>query len=302
MNNIGRGVVKLEEKSKVIVLPCLRSTNIKNVVNTSNVAFKDEQDFPEENNINYRPVDISNDLNDLISNIHGESQLIEIFLQNEKISDNKLSKSINLIKQNCLKLTKTTNKIIEFEKIKEKHFYLYKNNINIVEIIDYIAINITRNIKDIKIIFDTNIEEKFMPFDIHKFQKAILILLSNAIKFSDENEVFVNLNIDENNVNIAISFRNKNNKLLDVFIDKMDNIKFDSLEDLSLDFYLCKSIIELHDGNIFVGGNTDEISFSINLPCENTDSIYYLYRNNRILKSGNLTEQIKIEFSDLMYE
>lgn len=292
----------MEKTNKVIMFPFVRRTNIENAVNTLNVALKDVQANTEEsleNNTHGGYINISHELNNLISNIHGESQLIELFAQNEKLSNKPLTKSIDLIKQNCLKLTKALNNMIDLGKIKDGQYCLCLNKVNIVEILDDIVINVSKNIKDKKVIFDTNVEEKFMPCDINKFQRAILILLSNTVKFSGEKEIFVNLNIYENDVNIAISFKNQNSKLLNYFIDKMDNLKSNSLKDLSIGFYICKTIIQLHEGRINIGGNGEEICFSIQLPCKNTDSIYYLFRNDKILNHENLTEQIHIEFSDL---
>ena len=290
----------MEDTGKVIVLPFVRSTKIENSVNILNVAVKHAETEIPEDNIYDGYMNITNKLNNLISNIHGESQLIELLTQNEKKSDNTyLIKIIDSIKQNCLKLTKSLNYIIELQRIKEKQFYLCFSNVNIVEVIDNIVINISKNIKDKKIIFDTNVEERFMSCDVDEFQKAILIILSNAIKFSSEKEVLVNLNFCENIINITISFNAKNSKMLNYFIDKVDNFNFNSFEDLSISFYLCRSIIELHEGNIDIIVNGDEVCFSIQLPCENTDSIYYLFRNEKIHNNENLTKQILIEFSDL---
>jgi len=290
----------VEESGKVIVLPFVRSTKIENAVNTLNVAVKHAETEVREDNIYNGYMNVTNKLNNLISNIHGESQLIELLAQNEKKSDNTyLIKIIDSIKQNCLKLTKSLNYIIELQKIKEKQFYLCFGNANIVEIIDNIVINTSKIIKDKKIIFDTNVEEKFMSCDADEFQKAILIILSNAIKFSTDKEVLVNLNFCENIINITISFNTKNNEILNAFIDKVDNFNFNSFEDLPISFYLCRSIIELHEGNIEIIVNGDEVCFSIQLPCENTDSIYYLFRNDKTHNNENLTEQILIEFSDL---
>lgn len=287
----------MEETSKVIELPFIRAVKIENAVNTLNVAIKDaEAEAAEVSNIYDGYMNITNKINNLIINIHGESQLIELLAQNEKKSE--LKKLIDSIKQNCLKLTKSLNNMIELQKIKENQLILSYNNINIVEVIDNIVINISKNIKDKKIIFDTNVEEKFISCDADEFQKAIIILLSNAIKFSGE-EVLVNLSICENNINIAISFQNNNDELLYDFIDKMDNLELSSYDDMSVSFYLCKSIIELHEGNIDIEVNSGGVCFTIELPCENTDSIYYLFRNGMTYNSKNLTEQIQVEFSDM---
>lgn len=289
-------MIKLQQ-DKVIVMPFLRNTNIENAANILNVAYKDAEENFTEDSYNDMYLEISNELNNLISNIHGESQLIELFAQDDKITDKKyLTNGVNSIKQNCLKTTKIINNLIELRRFEKKQTCLLVNNVNIVEVIDNIVINASKYIKQ-EIIFDTTVEEKIMSFDINKLQKAILIILSVAARYSNKKELFVNLNVFEDNVAITFLFNNKNSKLLNLFMQKMDNLMPDNLDELSLSLYLCKSLIALHEGSIFVGGNDYETTFTIKLPCENTDSIYYLFMNN--IKNEYLTEQIQIEFSDL---
>lgn len=288
--------------NKVIILPFSRAGKIENAVNTLNVAIKDVESEPPDNYISDENERIYIELNNLISNIHGEGQLIELYVQDNKVSDEKpLKKSIDSIKQNCLNITKFLNNMIEVRKIEQKQLCLYESNVNIVEIMDDIVINVSKNIKNKKVIFDTNIEEQFMRCDIDKFQKAILILLSAAVRFSEGKEINVNLNMIENNINITILFKNRNSKLLNFFIDKMDNLNKNSLEDLSVGFYICKTIIKLHQGHIDLFKNGDEVGFLVQLPCEYTGSILHLFRNDKILNNENLTEQIQIEFSDLYW-
>lgn len=293
----------MNKDNKIIVFPFQKRTKVDNAINPWNVAIQEA----EEHSTEYPP-DIDSvfpneggdafyELNNLLNNIYGESQLIELYMRNEEISDKEVfTKSTGSIKKNCLRLTKALNNIIELRKIQEKQFCLCVNKVNIVEIIDDIVINVSNIIKKRKIIFDTDVEEKYVSCDVSKFQKAILILLSNAIKYSSEKEVFVNLNIVENNINITISFKSRNSKLLKDFIDKMDNPNTDYFNSLGL--YICKTIVDLHEGHIDVVGKEEEICFSLLLPCDNTDSIYYLF-NNRIINDENLREQIQIEFSDI---
>ena len=288
------------ETNKIIVFPHLRGRIPDNPVNISNVAIKDVAAEQPDNYIYDCYENINSEINNIISNIHGESQLIELYVQDEMASDkNHLSKSIDSIKNNCLRLTKFSSNMIDLKRINNNKFCLYVNNVNIIEVIEDIVLNVSNNIKDKKIIFDTNTEEKFMPCDVAKIQKAILILLSNIIKYSNVKEVFVKLHAIDTNIDISISFKNKDKMLLNFFKSKMDNLNDYSIEDNSVGFYICKSIISLHEGQLELTDNGKEANFLIQLPCDNTNSILYLYRNDKILNSASLTEQIQIEFSDL---
>lgn len=285
---------------KVIVLPFLRNTNMENTFITSNVAIKNVETEPRDRVLQDANEDIYNKLRNLITNIHGESQLIELYVDHDRVTDEKhLIERIESIKQNCLKLTKTMNNMIELKEIIEKQDSFSVSYTNVVEIVDDLVINVTKNIKSKKIIFDTSIEEKFIPCDEIKLQRAILILLSNAVKFSSDDEIFVNLNMEDNNIYITVSFISQNSQLLNIFIDKMDKLNFSSLGDLSTGLYISSSIIKLHGGSLDFNLNGKQAEFSIHLPCESNDTIYYLFRNDKKFNKDNLTEQILIEFSDV---
>ena len=56
------------------------------------------------------------------------------------------------------------------------------------------------------LVFDTDVEEKFMAFDPNKIERIILNLLSNAVKFTDVGgEILVN--IKDNNGHVLISVK-----------------------------------------------------------------------------------------------
>ena len=290
----------MNEKNKIIVIPHLRGKIPENAVNISNVAIQDVAAEQPDNYIHNGYENVYNEFNNVISNIHGESQLIELYVQDERDLDKKhLCESIDLIKQNCLKLIKISNNLMDLKRIKENEFRLNFNNANIVEVIEDIVTNLSNNIKDKKIIFDTNTEEKHTSCDVAKIQKAILILMSNIFKYSNVKELIVNVHVVDSNIDIVVSFKNKNKNLINFFKGKMDNLNEYSIEDESVGFHICKSIINLHEGHLEMSDNGDETCFLIQLPCENKDSIFYLYKNNKILNSTYLSEQIEIEFSDL---
>lgn len=288
-----KGGDKVEKAGKIIVLPFLRNTKIESAVNTLNVAVKDvEENYNPQEEKEHR--NIVDEFSDIINNIHGESQLIEMFVNNNSEDLKLLHKGINSIKQNCLKLTKALNNMVELKRIEEKQFYLNLFNVNIVEVVDDIVFNVSKKINK-SIIFDTDVEEMFILCDVEKLQKLFLTILSIVIRYTDE-EIQVNIKTTENKIDISIIFQNKCSRLLNYFKDKMDNLFYKSIEDISIGLHICKKIIELHSGNIQVKNN-DGICFSVTLPVNNS-SVYYLYRNEKTLNRGIMEEQVQVEFSD----
>jgi K+-sensing histidine kinase KdpD len=159
------------------MLPYLTNAGTDKPANTLNLANKNLEEFNYDDDYG-EDLKISNELNNIISNIHGESQLIELYALNDKKSGEKpILRKAGSIQQNCLRLIKILNNISDLRKFEKEHLNLCTSNVNIVEIVENLVMNTSNHTKG-KIIFDTNVEEKFMTCDINKFQKSLLILLS----------------------------------------------------------------------------------------------------------------------------
>lgn len=295
-NKIGSGN-KLQQ-NKIIMLPFLRNAGTDNKANTLNLAYKNLEEYFSDDYDYGDDIKVPNELNNIISNIHGESQLIELYAHSSKSYDQEyIKREVNLIKQNCFKLIKIINHLADLRMSEKKRLELCTSNVNIVEIIENLVINTSKHTKG-NIIFDTNEEEKFMTCDINKLQKALLILLSTALKHSRDKEILVKLNIFKDRVRLDISFNNKDKKLKDFFRDKMDKPSYDDLDGLSLDLFLSKYLIGLQEGSVSVGGNEGQTVFTLELPCNNKDSVHYLYWKDT--DNEYLDRQIQIEFSDFL--
>ena len=292
-----KGVVKLKQ-GRILPFPMQKNIKIENSINTSNVVIKNaEEEVFKVNEDHEKYGNITEELNSPLNIVHGNIQLMEMLIQNEvSTSKSRLTRSIHSVKQNCYKLTKLLNNMIDLQKIRDRQFYLCYNTVNIVEVVENTVVNANKLINN-KIVFDTNVEEKILQCDLGKVQKSILILLSNAVNFSNDEKITVDLNVEEN-IEIAIMFKSRDSKHLNFLMDKMDKLKVESIEDISVGFHICKHIVGLHNGRIEMGGTEDEIYFTINLPYESRDNIHYLYTKDKIFNNENLIERVKVEFSD----
>ena len=101
---------------------------------------------------------------------------------------------------------KVTNNIIDISKISSE----YVNPIlilgNIVEFVEASIASLVEyaKLKKINIIFDTYKEELYMKYDGELMERIILNLVSNAIKFTPEQE-YINISVSNNEKNIFIS-------------------------------------------------------------------------------------------------
>ena len=181
----------------------------------------------------------------------------------------------NNIKQNCLRSFKLIDNIIDASRINKGNYEANFNNINIVELVEKITNSITPyvEIKNIMVLFDTNIEELIIKCDVYMVERIILNLLSNAIKFTPKNgKIIVSVNDKENEVEIRVRDtgigipKEMKDKIFNKFtqVDKSLNR---SKEGSGIGLSLVKSLVDLLNGKIYLNTEYKNGSeFVLNLP------------------------------------
>lgn len=181
----------------------------------------------------------------------------------------------NNIKQNCLRSFKLIDNIIDASRINKGNYEANFNNINIVELVEKITNSITPyvEIKNIMVLFDTNIEELIIKCDVYMVERIILNLLSNAIKFTPKNgKIIVSVNDKENEVEIRVRDtgigipKEMKDKIFNKFtqVDKSLNR---SKEGSGIGLSLVKSLVDLLNGKIYLNIEYKNGSeFVLNLP------------------------------------
>lgn len=214
---------------------------------------------------------------------------------------------IKMMKQNCYRLLKLINNLIDITRIDSGFMKLNLKNHNIVKIIEDISLSVADYFKskDLTLIFDTDTEEKIIACDVEKLERIMLNLLSNAVKFSTEGEV-IDVTINDKGENVIITVKDRGigipddmkNKIFDRF-RQVDSSLSRKVEGSGIGLSLVKSLINLHGGEIHVNSKLGEGSeFIITLPvylANNSD-----IANEEIASAGTSNvERISIEFSDI---
>lgn len=229
--------------------------------------------------------------------------------ENELLKKNeKINKYINIISQNSKRLLKLVNNLIDTTKI-DCGFYEYKpKNENIVNFVENIAMSVAEFAKqnDITLVFDTDVEEKIMAFDLEKLERTMLNLLSNSIKYNNfpgRIEVLLNdcgdtFNITVRDTGIGIP-SDKLNVVFEKFKQVENRLRKRS-EGSGIGLSLVKELIKIQGGIIEVKSEVGVGSeFTVKLPVrlleneESFDDSYY--------EDGNegLVTRMNIEFSDI---
>lgn len=252
---------------------------------------------------------ISHELKTPLNIILGGLQLL-ISFQGECldcICGTKFMKYTHMMKQNCFRLLRLINNIIDITKIDSGYMKIKFENHNIVKVIEDITQSVSQyiNYNGIEVIFDTDVEEKFMACDTEKLERIMLNLLSNAVKFTNSGgkiEVYltdkgntIEISVKDTGIGIPEEMR------LEIFerFRQVDSSLRRKKEGSGIGLSLVKSMVELHGGEIQVKSEVEKGSeFILFLPA-NTCEDLKVYDQEIVATAPENVERIQVEFSDI---
>jgi PAS domain S-box-containing protein len=252
---------------------------------------------------------ISHELKTPITVIQSATQLSEMKLGNVSGTDKTYCNNyMKTIKQNCRRLLRLINNLIDVTKVDAGFMRLQLQNINIVRLVEKITMSVAEyaKAKSLNVIFNKAIEEKILAVDPDKIERMLLNLLSNAIKFTEKDQNII-VSIYEINLEIYISVKDTgigipNEKLGLIFerFNQINNILSRSHEGSGIGLSLVKSFAELHGGNISVKSKLGKGSeFIIKLPVKELDSAQLKKYPKYIIDSELYSDRLDVEFSDI---
>jgi two-component system sensor histidine kinase/response regulator len=253
---------------------------------------------------------ISHELRTPLNIIMSTNQMLKMYLKNNELDRNQIEKKVNIQVQNCYRLLRLVNNLIDITKIDSGHFELVKRKEDIVHVVESITMSVVEYIEDkgIRLVFDTDIEEKIMYFDPDAIERIILNLLSNAVKFTPVGgNILVVVKDIEDGIRISIIDNGtgidpeKTNLIFERF-KQVDELLTRRHEGSGIGLSLVKSLVQMHNGSITVKSQCNVgTEFIIELPnCIDIEEKVYspssVYDDKQ-----RLVEKINIEFSDIYF-
>ncbi|ABK61057.1 sensor histidine kinase [Clostridium novyi] len=246
---------------------------------------------------------ISHELRTPLTIINSSVQLARNVYKNE-ITDT-IDKVLMRIDQNCRRLLKLINNILDISKAEAGFLQLEYSFFNIVSVTESIvsSVSIYAKSKEINLIFDTNEEEKMVALDKDKYEKIILNLLSNAIKFTPDNKnIYVTICSQKDVVKVKVK-----DEGVGIPKDSLDNIfnRFiqinNSVKNVTpgtgLGLALVKNFVELMNGNIKVNSKVNKgTEFTITFKVDDSNQKINLDNFNL---AANIENKMLLEFSDV---
>lgn len=216
-----------------------------------------------------------------------------------------IDRTLGRISQNCSRLLKLINNILDISKAEAGFLTINITNFDIVWVTEAVvnSVNFYAKSKGIDLIFDTNVEEQEVSLDKDKYEKILLNLLSNAVKFTSEgHQIFITLQIDDEYIYLSVK-----DEGVGIPEDKLDSI-FDRFaqvnsslsrraEGTGLGLSLVKKLVELMKGTIRVKSVLEEGSeFIIKF---NNVLVENIHQESYSMVDTNMNDKINIEFSDV---
>lgn len=294
------------DENNVQVMAIIRNITERKKAEEMKIAFKEHEKQLEEARQYDRIkneffANISHEFSTPINVLLGTLQLIE--LHSRKGSYN-IDNYINIMKQNCYRLLRLVNNLIDITKIDSGYYDVNMGYYDIVKIVEDIVDSVAQYIesKGLSFEFDTDIEEKGIICDPDQIERIMFNLVSNAVKFTKPGGK-IGIYIRDKGNSIAISVKDtgigipkEKQKVIFERFRQIDKSLTREHEGSGIGLSLVKSLVEMHDGTISLISEPGRGSeFIVELPAFEKDCCdeYFTYMDRKNV------ERMKVEFSDI---
>lgn len=258
-------------------------------------------------------------LNDFFSNISHELrtpinvmlagiQTLNFLINNTgdlNIYREKIKTYLSIMNKNSLRMTRLVNNLMDMIQIKCGNYTINLSNRNVVMLMRDILNHVEKyaKMKSIDIQFESFKNEVIVACDRRKIEKALLKILSNAIKFTpSDGKIYISIFQSHNNIVISIKDngigipRDEFNNIFKEFT-KVDKSLSRETEGIGIGLSIAKGLINMQGGDILLKSELGKGSdFKIILPNKKLN-IDASILDDCIEPFGG--EKVEIEFSDI---
>lgn len=213
---------------------------------------------------------ISHDLKTPLTIILG---YLDIIKTKKYKSDEEKERYIEVTYEKAVGLQQMVLKLFDLVKLADKETVLDRRKVNINRLLRQVILEYFPIAEGKNIIIEYNAPEDTIILEVDLDKMCIVFdnLISNAVKYSKENEKVI-VTLEHDDAGVLIHFKNK---CINVNKDDLSNLfnrfyrgdkaRNSSIEGSGIGLSIAKRIIELHNSNIWAELEDDEISFIIRL-------------------------------------
>ncbi|WP_346878924.1 MULTISPECIES: HAMP domain-containing sensor histidine kinase [unclassified Clostridium] len=210
---------------------------------------------------------VSHDLKTPLTSIVGYLEV----LNNKKVDEDVKDEYIKIAYNKSLRLKVLINELFEYTRLTSNDIKIEKVRFNISNLINQIVGEsiLSFSERGIEVNLENPYKELYCDINVRLISRVFENLVKNAEKYSDNNSIF-RVIVEENEQNITMHFINKCGKITQNDLGKIfekfyrvDEARSSENEGSGLGLTIAKRIIELHDGEIIVEKNKENIKFKI---------------------------------------
>lgn len=188
----------------------------------------------------------------------------DIFLNSDKKNEIKQKEIIEIIARNAKRLQRLTEDILDVTKIDSKTLKLNKKSFvlaqTIREMVQDYSSEISKIDKNVILSFSSSEELESTPIiaDENRIKQVICNLIDNAIKFTQRGEIIIATEIDKKHNQVMVKVKDTGKGIDSDILPKLFT-RFTTISEkgTGLGLYICKGIIEAHNGRIWAENNYD---------------------------------------------
>src|SRR5215471_4582376 len=192
-------------------------------------------------------------------------------LLRSQVNNVKQQEILEITIRNAKRLQRLTNDILDVTKIEARTLELYKEDFNLNDVVINAINDITLSTDSLK---NENIRLSYSPQDIiihadkGRISQVISNLLTNAVKFTTQGTIFVNIE-KKNNNSVIVCVKDSGLGIDSTILARLfTKFASKSYKGTGLGLFISKGIIEAHGGKIWGENNSDGrgAKFSFSLP------------------------------------
>jgi PAS domain S-box-containing protein len=243
------------------------------------VAFQDISRLREVDRMKDEFVSIvSHELRTPLTSIRGAVQLV--LDESGSVPDQEHRDLLQIALNNCERLVRIINDILDVSKIESGNLTLNKKAVNVAELVRQSIDVVANPARSANVTLEVSVPANIRPVmvDPDRIVQALVNLLSNAVKFAPQNSVVtVTVTGSEHMVTIAVADHGEGiapenlNRLFRKF-QQVDSSSSRRKGGTGLGLAITKALVEQHGGRIFVDSEVNKgTRFSFTLPAATTE-------------------------------
>lgn len=217
---------------------------------------------------------ISHELKTPVAIIKGYASTLN--LEDANWDDEIIKESLTVIEEEADRLTVMINDLLDASRLNSGSLKLFKTDILLPETCSGVKKHMLNQCGDREIIIDFPEKYPIISADEDRIRQVLINLISNAIKYAPEGNITISGIFDEDFVYVSVIDEGpglSSEDIIHVFDRFYRSPKTsNSVKGTGLGLFLCKAIIEAHDGKMRVDNREDRSGaiFTFSLPIINT--------------------------------